>query len=281
MELSTLKQEIYAILKDSSCTAALDTDLILRHALDLRPEQLLDLEDLTASSQQHKIAMEMTHKRYAGMPMAYVLGYKSFWESEFYVNENVLIPRPETELMIEKALQYYAKDKPLKILDIGTGSGCIIISLLQEFNHATGIAIDNSAEALKLAEQNAINLQLNDRLILQQSNWLSAVKPQQFDLIVCNPPYIAAEEYHKYMTTDLRFEPRQALTDEADGMQCYDDILSNIHLFMQASTLLMFEHGYNQRQELTKLCLHHGLSVTETVQDLAGIDRMIIAKLWK
>lgn len=209
-------------------------------------------------------------RRAAGEPVAYLLGSREFYGRIFAVTPAVLIPRPETELLVEVALGKVGAGGTAKILDLGTGSGCIAITLALE-SLAQVTAVDISLAALAMARENATQLAASVDFI--ESDWYAVLPPAQFDLIVANPPYIAADDRH-LAEGDLRFEPMQALTDQADGLAALRRIVADAPRCLADGGWLFFEHGYDQGAAVFDLLLTVGFADIEQHRDLAGIIRV-------
>ncbi len=216
---------------------------------------------------------DMINLRASGVPVAKIIGRKAFWKGEFLVNFDVLDPRPDTETLIEVALQ----DPFTRVLDLGTGSGCILISLLMERANATGVGVDISDNALAVARENAALHNCEAAADFQTSNWFENVEGS-FDLIVSNPPYIAANEMAG-LDKDVRgFDPAIALTDGADGLGAYRIIAAGAAAHMTDRARLILEIGYTQASDVTILLADQGFVEITTHQDLNGRDRVICAR---
>jgi len=215
-------------------------------------------------------------ERRRGLPMAQLIGYREFMSHRFMVTPDVLIPRPETELLVETAYQAIAPQAASvsapAILDLGTGSGAVAISLALLLPSAFVVATDLSASALSVAQQNA--QALGARIQWWQGSWYEALPTEgRFDLIVSNPPYIASGDPH-LTTGDLRFEPVVALTDGADGLSAIRQIIDGAVDFLKPGGQLWLEHGYDQAEAVQNLLLHQGFSAVRSLKDLAGIARV-------
>ncbi len=218
-------------------------------------------------------------QRAEGHPVAYLIGKKEFFNIELKVAPGVLIPRPETELLVELAIDFVQASgkKDPKILDLGTGSGAIGLALAKNIPHSQVTCVDVSAEALTIAQENAHLLNLNSVKFIQ-SNWfdgLATVLPTEeclFDVIVSNPPYIRHDDTH-LSQGDLRFEPASALTDEHDGLMAYRSIFKEAGTFLNTGGLILVEHGFDQSKEVCKLLQEQNYTNIKAHQDLAGIWR--------
>ncbi|WP_199152950.1 peptide chain release factor N(5)-glutamine methyltransferase [Chromobacterium sp. ASV23] len=215
-------------------------------------------------------------RRLAGEPMAYLLGAREFYGRDFKVSPAVLIPRPETEHLIELALAKVDKNAPARVVDLGTGSGIIAVTLALEAPAWTVGAVDVSAEALAVARGNAEALGAG--VDFRLGSWYAPLEPSaRFDLIASNPPYIERDDHH-LAEGDLRFEPRGALTDEADGLACLREIAAGAPARLAEGGWLMVEHGYDQGAAVRGLLAAAGLLAVETIRDLAGQDRITIGR---
>lgn len=233
---------------------------LIAHDRDpLAPEAIARFRDLQA-------------RRLAGEPMAYILGYKEFMGRDFRVSPGVLIPRPETELLVETALDYLQRCRAPRVLDLGTGAGAIAISIALNASGASIAATDVSMDALAVARQNA--QALGARVEFLSGSWYDAlVGHSGFDLIVSNPPYIAACDPH-LAQGDLRFEPVQALTDGSDGLSALRTIVQGAGARLKPGAALFLEHGWDQAKAVRQLLQQAGFTQVASLQDLAGIERV-------
>ena len=230
--------------------------LIAHDRNEISPEHLANLQALIA-------------RRQAGEPVAYIVGYREFYGRDFAVNPAVLIPRPDTELLVELALARAPQNA--RVIDLGTGSGCIPVTLKLERPDLELSALDLSPAALETARSNAERLGAAVRFL--QSDWLAAVSNESFDLIVSNPPYIHRDDAH-LAKGDLRFEPRSALTDEEDGLAHLRHIVSTARAQLTPGGWLLLEHGWDQGADCRALLKQAGYANVTTWQDLGGNDRV-------
>ena len=210
-------------------------------------------------------------RRIAGEPVAYLTGRRSFWTLELEVNADTLIPRPETELLVELALARLPDAEKINVADLGTGSGAIALSLAQERPRAWVIATDASAGALAVAKRNALAHGIGN-VEFRQGSWFAPLSGERFDLIASNPPYIAVDDPH-LQQGDLRFEPATALSSGSDGLEDIRDIVAHAGEHLVAGGWLLLEHGYDQAEAVHALLVAHGFVQVQSRNDLAGIAR--------
>jgi len=210
-------------------------------------------------------------RRHAGEPVAYLTGEREFYSLAFKVTPAVLIPRPETELLVEAALGHVPVEVPLRVLDLATGSGCVAVTITRQRPRATVTATDISRDALALARENAARH--GARIEFVESDWYAALAGRRFDLIVANPPYIAGGDAH-LAAGDLRYEPRAALVAGPRGLECIEAIVEQAPQHLAPGGWLLFEHGYNQGPCSRALLAAGGFQEIGTLRDLAGSERV-------
>ena len=221
---------------------------------------------------------ELVRRRLAREPLAYVLGEKEFWSLRFEVGPPVLIPRPETETLVEAVLaQLPDRDRPLRLLDLGVGSGSLLLALLSELPQATGLGVDDSAAALALARRNAERLGVAARADLRHGRWGAGLR-ERFDVIVSNPPYVAEGEWDHLQPEIRDFEPKAALVAGPDGLDAYRALAPHCARLLAHGGLCALEIGSGQGDAVATLLAAQGLIVAERRRDLAGIDRCLIAR---
>tara|TARA_B100000575_G_scaffold210013_1_gene171130 strand:+ start:315 stop:1154 length:840 start_codon:yes stop_codon:yes gene_type:complete len=265
-----------SLLKDKKISSyILDSELLLSKTLKKSREEILT--DLNQIIDTQKI---IEFKRYLkrrsnNEPMAYILKEKEFWSKKFDVNKNTLIPRPETEILVEQLIKNY-KGKKISILDIGTGSGCIIISLLSNLIYSSGLGIDISKEAITIAKKNAIKHKLLNRIkFLTRS--LNSIFERKFDLIVSNPPYIKRNEI-KNLTDDIkRYEPRMALDGGNDGLDLIKKVIYKSKEILKINGTLALEIGREQNKKVSKILFDNNFRIKKVIKDYKNNIRCIIA----
>ena len=255
----------------------LDAKIIFKHILSVDNEQFELCKKNEISNKITKSYFELIDRRIKREPIAYITNKQSFWNDEFKVTKDTLIPRPETELILESVISYFPDKKiDLNIADLGTGSGCIIISLLQEYINASGIGIDISKEAIKIANENKKLLKNHERLKLLEEDY-AEYNLNGFDIIVSNPPYISQDSLD--IQKDVYdYEPHLALFSKNNGIEAYNKIISNLASRIDKNFFLFLEIGLGQASEVTKLLKNNGFTEILTKVDLANIPRCVIAK---
>ncbi len=257
----------------------LESRILLGHALGWRRTELITRSDEPLDGEQVARYQALVARRLAGEPVAQLVGVREFFGLDFEVTPDVLIPRPETELLVETALAAIDGLSRPRVLDLGTGTGAIAVAIASVRPDAQVWAVDRSAEALKVATRNAARLldpaRPGGRLQFARGDWYDIVDPTlRFDAIVSNPPYIASGDPH-LTEGDLRFEPRGALTDESDGLSAIRAIIAGAPAhFAARGGVLWLEHGYDQAAAVRALLIAQGFNAVRSEQDLAGIERI-------
>lgn len=245
----------------------LEVKLILRHVLDLTAAQLIMASHRVLTQEELEQFNELRTRLYANEPLNYILGYREFYSREFKVTPDTLIPRPETEILVEQAIQLV---KPgMQFLDLGTGSGCIAITAKLEYSDIEVTAVDKYPQTLAIAMQNSISLSAKVEFLV--SNWYAELQGRKFDIIVSNPPYIVANDIH---LSNLSYEPQHALTDFNDGLDCLRIIIANAPKYLNHAGYLLVEHGYDQGSAVVDLFQSAGFSQIKARKDYAGNDRI-------
>lgn len=273
--LSEARQRLTS-LPANQATAALEADLLLAYVLDVERSFFYSNPESEPSWAQLERFNQLLRRRLDGEPIAYLLGQQEFWSLALKVTAATLIPRPETELLVELTLAKLVATDECRVADLGTGSGAIALALASERPGWQISATDISADALVVAEENRQAHHL-ENVILLQGEWLDAVQGK-FHAIVSNPPYIAADDRH-LLAGDVRFEPELALTPGGDGLASFRQISARVGDYLVAGGWLLFEHGYDQSDQVQCMLLAAGLENIETVQDLEGKDRVTIGQL--
>lgn len=260
-----------AELPDSP-TARLDAELLLAAALG-KPRSFLHTWPERIVSTEAALAFSgYLQRRRTGEPVAYILGQQGFWKLDLEVAPHTLIPRPETEMLVEAALELVPTFAPAEVLDLGTGTGAIGLALASERQQWKVTAVDRVPEAVELAERNRQRLHLSNASVLE-SHWFSALGGRRFDLIISNPPYIADADPH-LVAGDVRFEPSSALVAGSDGLDDLRTIIDQAPAYLNASGWLLLEHGYDQGPAVRDLLIRQGFERIQTRRDLGGHERI-------
>jgi release factor glutamine methyltransferase len=270
--LNSLKQRSF-IQSGPNPTSTNDLYRLIQHLLQknrawifAHPEHLLSDSEINQLA-DWLIALQ------TGKPLAYITGKQMFWDLDLVVDSHTLIPRPDTEILIETAIELLTNNPPARILDLGTGSGALALVLAKVFPGAEVLAVDCSIDALTVAKHNAKLHQIQN-IQFQQSNWFDQLSSVEYDLIVSNPPYIAADDEHLDMLTH---EPITALVADENGLGDYLRITAVAKDYLKTGGLLMFEHGWQQKHPLHDILLKAGLQNIDSRHDLAGHDRITFA----
>ena len=258
------------LLANASDTPKLDSSLLVAEVLAKSREWVVSHTDESVGAEEEAEVHSLFLRRHDGEPIAYIRGYQPFWKRDFVVTRDTLIPRPDTELIVEIILSRFSEDS-IKVADLGTGSGALAVSLGAERPKWKILGIDISESALSVAKQNAGELK-NVRFSL--GSWFSNVK-ESFDLIISNPPYVRSGDRH---LTALKFEPTLALAAGEDGLECYRQIIKGCNEHIIPGGYILFEHGYEQQRALEKLLLNAGFIGVEGFKDLQGQPRAVIAR---
>jgi release factor glutamine methyltransferase len=249
-----------------------DARILLQHVLNVGHAHLIAHPEQVLTSEQTRRFQLLVRRRIQGEPVAYLTGQREFYGFEFVVNPAVLIPRPETELLVDLALARIPCRIPYSVLDLGTGSGAIALSIASHRPLASITAIDISAEAVAVARANARQVDVKNVRIIQ-SNWFEELAGERFDLIVSNPPYIADGDPHLFQG-DLRFEPEVALTSGGEGLDCIRSIIASAPVHLTEGGALLLEHGYDQADACRQLLSSAGFVCVFSRPDLADIMRV-------
>jgi len=248
-----------------------DARILLRYVLQCAPAHLMSSPEQSLSGQEWSAYQATVERRAAGEPVAYLTGQREFYGYPFFVTPAVLIPRPETELLVELAVAYFVDRPRTRVLDLGTGSGALAVTLAKELPAADVTAVDRSREALQIAMANAINLHASVSFV--QSDWFSKLNGDHFQLIVANPPYIAAADPHLH-EGDVRFEPPGALIGGPQGLDDLGVIVAQSPYYLDAGGWLFLEHGYDQAAQVRALLTDAGFAHIESWRDMADIERV-------
>ncbi|MFN8757394.1 MAG: peptide chain release factor N(5)-glutamine methyltransferase [Tagaea sp.] len=255
----------------------LEARLIVGDAAGATTEQMIARPEAPLDAVSAAFARALAERRADGAPVAYLLGAKEFWSLDFAVNAATLVPRPDSETLIEAALARFADfARPWRVADLGTGSGCLLLSFLSERPNASGVGVDASTEALTLARANARTLRLAARARFVCADWTSALAGP-VDLVLANPPYIPSGDIPALSREVRDYEPVLALDGGPDGLDPYRAILSDLPRILAPDGAVVFEVGQGQADDVAALCVAAGLAVETVRRDLAGIPRAVVA----
>lgn len=276
MRLAIAIQNGYQKLKDNNIRSALlDSELLMANILNKSREHIILNFEKNISIKDYDNFQNMVVQRSKGKPLAYLTNKKFFWKYNFFVDKNVLIPRPDTEIIIEQVLKIYKNKHKINFLDIGFGSGCILLSILKEKKDFIGTGVDISKHALKVCEINAYKLRVKKRIKLFNSD-IDKFSIGKYDLIVSNPPYIK-NLYLKYLERDVvRFEPKLALDGGIDGISEIRKVIRKSSELIKTRGKLILEIAHDQKKEVKQLLRINGFYINSVVKDLANNDRCII-----
>ncbi len=254
----------------------LDSEILLSSTLRVQREEMMLRLNNYIGKKELNYFIKLINRRREKEPVAYIVGYKEFWKNKFKVNNSVLIPRPETEHLVEEALKFIPKYRSINILDIGTGSGCIILSILNERKKSYGVALDISKKALKLAKFNAKIQQIKNRIKFVNSD-IDKFCLGKYDIILSNPPYIKNSDI-RYLEKDINFyEPKIALRGGFDGYSVINNIIDKSKVLMKKKGKLFLEVGYNQSEHVSRRLIKKGFYINKIVKDLSKNNRCIVS----
>lgn len=272
MRLQIFLKETRKQFRDAGIsTPELDARFLLQDLFELSDTDFLS-SDADLTSIQMMVGQSAVQRRLNGEPISRILGYKEFWGRRFHLSPATLDPRPDTETLIEAVLSH--EWNAPKILDLGTGTGCILLTLLHEIRGSTGVGVDLSSEACETAKTNAKNHNLDSRVRIQNASWTDSLEGK-FDLIVSNPPYIPSGIIPTLSEEVQNHDPILALDGGEDGLEPYKILLSNLKKFLEPRGLVFFEIGQGQEGDIERLAHNIGATLCETYADLGGVTRVL------
>ena len=276
MKLEIVLKEAYQNLNNNKIKSALlDSELLLASSINKSREFIILNSNYDINKKEYNYFQDMIFQRSKGKPIAYLINKKFFWKYDFYINDKVLIPRPDTEIIIEQVLKIYKKKNKINFLDIGFGSGCILLSLLKEKKNFIATGVDISEEAFKVCKINAYKLGVKNRVKLFKSD-IDKFFFGKYDLIISNPPYIK-NLYLKYLERDvIKFEPKLALDGGIDGISEIRKVIRKSSELIKTGGKLILEIAHDQKKEVKKLLEINSFYINSVVTDLANNDRCII-----
>jgi release factor glutamine methyltransferase len=271
-----LRWAVLKLQQEKIESASLDSRILLEYVLGVSREQLLFALDQPMSAEQYARFEMLVEKRAQRQPIAQLIGKREFWGMNFVVNEHTLDPRPDSEALVEYVLERVENRADIfKVLDLGTGTGCLLLSILSELPSARGLGVDYSENALQVAKENAMALGLAGRTQFMCGDWCEKIDGE-FDIIISNPPYIPTQVIPTLDPEVSQFEPKLALDGGEDGFACYRKIMKKLPKILAKNGFAAFELGMGQQKELTALAGENGLEAVGVRNDLSGIARCII-----
>ncbi len=276
MNIQQALQQASLSLAESSPSAALDAQVLLTFVLQCNTAHLAAWPEKDLSEKQESDFQQLLQQREKGIPVAYLTGLREFWSLNFSVDNSTLIPRPETETLVEYILTKFNREDNLTLLDMGTGSGAIAIAIASEKPGWHIFASDTSEQALQLARQNS-DFHQTDNITFTNSNWFENIRQNDFNIIISNPPYIADNDPH-LQQGDVCFEPQSALTSGANGMDDIEHLCLHAGNHLKNNGWLIIEHGYDQKLAVAECFAKNGFTEIEQKKDLSGHTRMTAGK---
>ena len=253
-----------------------DARILLGYSLAMPNERFYGRETSIINFTQLNRYKKMIERRCIREPVSRILGHRDFWDLTFRLNPCALDPRPDSETLIEAVLSHITdKHKPLNILDLGTGTGCLLLSVLHEFPNSKGIGIDINRDCIKLSKRNAIDNGLSQRAAFQVGDWCRGINTK-FDVILCNPPYIPSETIKDLEPEVTKYEPHFALDGGKDGLDCYKKLAPQLLQLLATDGLIFLEIGFDQKRSVSEIMKNCAFSVLATKRDLANIDRCVV-----
>lgn len=261
-------------------SAALDAMILLSYATSFTKEMIVFNPNLELTAKQEEKFLNYVNRRQLREPVSHIIGNREFYGLDFFVNSSVLDPRPDSESLIELVFEKFPnKNQELKILELGVGSGCLIITLLKYFINSSAIGLDISSKAIEISRENAISNQVSKRLSLKESNLFCAINQEKFDLIISNPPYIAKKEIANLAQEVRLYEPLLALDGGDDGLDFYRQIAKYSTDFLKSQALIVVEIGYGQEDDVKEIFTMNGFIFNSQKLDLAGVVRVLCFSL--
>lgn len=284
---AVLKEGMEILKASGNEEAGLDAWLLFEYVFEMNRAHFFAHGDAMAEEEKIKTYLELCDKRATHIPLQHLTHQAFFMGYEFFVNEHVLIPRQDTETLVEEAEKYLKEIDNPEILDMCTGSGCILLSILADVEGAKGVGADISVQALAVAQKNAENLEVASRAAFVESNLFSneffmkkdGKTPGKYDMLISNPPYIRTAEIEELAEEVRLHDPRQALDGFEDGLYFYREITKNAAFYLKRGGWLFYEIGYDQGKEVSSLLKAAGFEKVQVLQDLAGLDRVVLGHL--
>ena len=277
MKIENAIEEGYKQLKQNKVESALlDSQLLMSEIIKKDRKFIILNPDKNLMNYDYECFKKLISDRSKGKPVAYLTRVKSFWNYDFFLNDKVLIPRPDSELIVEQVLKIYKNKSKINFLEIGVGSGCLILSILKEKKLFSGTGIDISNHAIKISNINAKNLKIENRIKLFKSD-IDNFNLGKYDLIISNPPYIKKLDFKNLKRDVEKFEPRLALDGGLEGLSCFRKIIKKSSELIKNRGKLILEIACDQKRDVAKILTDNGFYINNTLKDLANNDRCIIS----
>lgn len=276
MFLSELQKNITKTLLDGGIkTNSLDARIILKETFNFDEKELIMNSDILISKSKVNEVKKILSRRLKGEPVSKIFRKRDFYDSTFLISDDVLDPRPETELIIDIANKYISENNYKSFIDLGTGSGCIILSILKENKNIKGLGLDISLNAINIAKKNSSRLELENHAMFLVSDWFSSVK-ETYDLIISNPPYISSGEIGALSKSVKNYDPLISLDGGQDGLKCYREIAKDANRIINKDGMVILEIGCNQAEDVIKIFEINKFKFLNKVLDINGLDRILI-----
>ena len=276
MFLSELQKNITKTLFDAGIkTNSLDARIILKETFNFDEKELIMNSDILISTSKINEVKKILSRRLKGEPVSKIFRKRDFYDSTFLISDDVLDPRPETELIIDVANKYISENNYKSFIDLGTGSGCIILSILKENKNVKGLGLDISLNAINIAKKNSSRLELENHAMFLVSDWFSSVK-ETYDLIISNPPYISSGEIGTLSKGVKNYDPLISLDGGQDGLKCYREIAKDVNRIINKNGRVILEIGCNQAEDVIKIFEINKFKFLNKVLDINSLDRILI-----
>ena len=272
---TAIKDSISILKKNNIKSSILDSEILMSEAIKKDKKFLIINKDYEIEKKDYNYFKNLIKQRSNGVPVSYLTKRKFFWKDEFKINRNVLIPRPDTELVVEEVLKLTKYKKKLKILDIGIGSGCILLSILKEKKDFYGVGIDISKKCAEISKVNTLKIGLSNRVKIIKSD-IDNFNYGKYDLIISNPPYIDRINL-KYLESDVNFEPKLALDGGLDGLSTIKKVVNKSSKLIKKNGKLILEIGFDQKNKVKYILEKRGFYINKILKDLANNDRCIVS----
>ena len=277
MNIENVIKKAFIDLKSKNIESALlDSEILMSKVLKEDRSSVLLNSERSLSNQDYKNFRELISNRLKFKPIAYLTGQKSFWKYEFEINNKVLIPRPDSELIVEQVLKICQNKQKIKILDVGVGSGCLILSILKERKHFSGVGVDLSKDCINVCKINAVKLRVQNRLKLHKTD-IDNFDLGKYDLVVSNPPYIKKLDLKKLHKDVINYEPKLALDGGLDGLSKIRKVIKKSSELVKLNGKLIIEIASDQKKMVKKILIENGFFVNKVAKDLSKNDRCIIS----